>query len=265
MTTIIDILKNTPKTNCGKCGYPTCMAFAASVASGSGNIDRCPFIPERYKRDHKASSNTDGSHEPDIALLRELKAKVGRIDLHSRIEDLGGEISREGMTLYYLGRKIIISPNRINDPTGGELDPRDQILLYNYLFFGGKGELTGLWVGLESFPNSISKVMTLKRYTEDKLAGEFKETPERLKDACLRLGGIVPKECFADLCVTIPVLPKVPIRIHFWDAEPAEGFPAKAKVLFDKRALDFLDIESLIFAAERMAETLVNESSDTDE
>ncbi len=261
MATVIDILKNTPKTNCGKCSYPTCMAFAASVASGSADIDRCPFILEKDKRDHKASINPDESLEPDIALLRELRAKVRKLDLRSCIKGLGGEPSGGSMMLYYLGRRIVISPDQINDPTGKELDPRDQILLYNYLFFGGKGELTGTWVGLESFPNSISKVVTLKRYTEEKLAAEFERAPEGLKEACLKLGGTFPKQCLADLCVIIPVLPRVPIRIHFWAADPEEGFPAEVKVLFDKRALDFLDIESLIFAAERMTETLISEVS----
>jgi len=61
-------------------------------------------------------------------------------------------------------------------------------------------------------------------------------------------------ECHADFCLVVPVLPKVPIQVHFWDADHEDGFPAGVKVLFDRNALQFLDIESLIFAAERMTE-----------
>ena len=44
MTTVFDILKETKKDNCGKCGFPTCLAFAAAVHSGSARKSLCPFI-----------------------------------------------------------------------------------------------------------------------------------------------------------------------------------------------------------------------------
>ncbi len=41
---IIDILKILPKTNCRKCGYLSCMAFAAAVMKGKSGIDKCPDL-----------------------------------------------------------------------------------------------------------------------------------------------------------------------------------------------------------------------------
>lgn len=41
---IIDILKILPKTNCRKCGYLTCMAFAAAIMKGKSGIDKCPGL-----------------------------------------------------------------------------------------------------------------------------------------------------------------------------------------------------------------------------
>jgi len=49
----------------------------------------------------------------------------------------------------------------------------------------------------------------------------------------------------------------VPQFLLFWEEEPEDGFAAKAKVLFDHHVLDFLDLESLVFSAERFAERLV--------
>ena len=40
----LDIFKLLPKTNCKKCGNPTCMAFAMKVAQGGITIDKCPDI-----------------------------------------------------------------------------------------------------------------------------------------------------------------------------------------------------------------------------
>jgi len=55
----------------------------------------------------------------------------------------------------------------------------------------------------------------------------------------------------------VPVLPMVPQYLLFWEEEPEDGFAPKAKVLFDRHVLDFLDLESLVFSAERYAEKLV--------
>ena len=39
---VIEILKRLPKTNCGECGAPTCMVFAARVAEGAKGAEDCP-------------------------------------------------------------------------------------------------------------------------------------------------------------------------------------------------------------------------------
>lgn len=41
---ITDILKILPKTNCQKCGYLTCMAFAAAIIKGKAAADKCPGL-----------------------------------------------------------------------------------------------------------------------------------------------------------------------------------------------------------------------------
>lgn len=47
---LIEILKYLPKTNCGKCGDPTCMVFAARVTEGVKASDQCTDIEEAEKR-----------------------------------------------------------------------------------------------------------------------------------------------------------------------------------------------------------------------
>lgn len=249
------IVKQTPMNNCGECGYPACMAFGVAVATGGASTSQCPYIKSREGENIK--TRTDDS---ETALLKELRSKTEKISLADRADDLGARVlnvdGEEMLELFYLGSKVRINSRHILIDPGREIEPRDQILLYNYIFFWGKGKLSGKWVGLESFPDSISKVVTLKKYTEDKLAAEFESQPDRLRSEAEAIGGTINRECHADLCLTIPVLPRVPMQIHFWDGEPEEGFSASVKVLFDKRAIEFLDIESLIFAAERMAEIL---------
>ncbi|GAB4341548.1 MAG: acetyl-CoA decarbonylase/synthase complex subunit gamma [Desulfobulbaceae bacterium] len=46
----IQILKMLPKTNCGDCGIPTCLAFAMKVAAGQAEIEQCPHVSEEAKQ-----------------------------------------------------------------------------------------------------------------------------------------------------------------------------------------------------------------------
>ncbi len=41
---VIDILRLLPRTNCGKCGLPTCMVFAAQAGEGGRRAGDCPAL-----------------------------------------------------------------------------------------------------------------------------------------------------------------------------------------------------------------------------
>ncbi len=45
----IEIFKLLPKTNCGDCGVPTCLAFAMSLAAGKSELSKCPHITDEVK------------------------------------------------------------------------------------------------------------------------------------------------------------------------------------------------------------------------
>lgn len=42
----IQIFKLLPKTNCGECKYPTCLAFAMALASGKAELDACEHVSD---------------------------------------------------------------------------------------------------------------------------------------------------------------------------------------------------------------------------
>ena len=45
----IQIFKLLPKTNCGDCGVPTCLAFAMNLAAGKAELVACPHVSEEAK------------------------------------------------------------------------------------------------------------------------------------------------------------------------------------------------------------------------
>ena len=46
----VQIFKLLPKTNCKKCGFPTCLAFAMKLAQGQVEIQKCPDVSEESKK-----------------------------------------------------------------------------------------------------------------------------------------------------------------------------------------------------------------------
>ncbi len=45
----IEIFKLLPKTNCGECGVPTCLAFAMNLAAGKAELVACPYVSDEAK------------------------------------------------------------------------------------------------------------------------------------------------------------------------------------------------------------------------
>lgn len=46
----VEIFKLLPKTNCKKCGFPTCLAFAMKLAQRQASLDACPDVSEEAKK-----------------------------------------------------------------------------------------------------------------------------------------------------------------------------------------------------------------------
>jgi len=265
----LDFIKFTPKSNCGACNHPTCLAFAVAVTLGGADPAGCPYLdPDALKTLRQSQSGggglekvSQGQDERDLALVARLKAKIRNMDFGMAAPLLGASWnpgSPDQLGFMYLGRQVTLGKERLQMDGDCPADPRDQILLYNYIFSGGGDPPLHDWVGMESLPNSISKVRTLATYCEEPLARTFSGRARRLEEICRQLGsGDEPGEQSATVAAVIPVLPRIPQYILFWDEEPEEGFASRVKVLFDRKVLDYLDIESLVFSAERMAERMM--------
>src|SRR3972149_3149184 len=61
--TALDIYKILPKTNCGECGVPTCLAFAMQLATKKAPIAACPYASD------DAKATLAGAAAPPIRLV----------------------------------------------------------------------------------------------------------------------------------------------------------------------------------------------------
>lgn len=59
----LEIYKHLPKTNCGECGVPTCLAFAMKLAQKQTSLDKCPHVTDQAK------AALEGASAPPIKLV----------------------------------------------------------------------------------------------------------------------------------------------------------------------------------------------------
>jgi acetyl-CoA decarbonylase/synthase complex subunit gamma len=103
----IQIFKLLPKTNCGECGVPTCLAFAMNLAAAKAELDSCPYVSEEAKE-----KLSEASAPP----IRQVAIGAG-----VRAFKIGGE------TVMFRHEKTFYNPTGIaalvkSDMDGGALD-----------------------------------------------------------------------------------------------------------------------------------------------
>ena len=119
----VEIFKLLPKTNCKKCGFPTCLAFAMKLAQRQASLDLCPDVSEEARQKLGEASAppvrpiTFGTGDKAVKMGEEtvlfrhdkrfvnpcafaLEIKDTGDDINSRIEEvINSEIERVGQNL----------------------------------------------------------------------------------------------------------------------------------------------------------------------
>lgn len=101
----IQIYKLLPKTNCGECGVPTCLAFAMSLAAAKAELAACPYVSEEAK-----TELADASAPP---------IRVVEIGTGERKLKIGGE------TVLFRHEKTFINPTGIAVLVTDEMSDED--------------------------------------------------------------------------------------------------------------------------------------------
>lgn len=263
--TVLGLLKNLPRTNCGECGQATCLAFATAVIKEGEDLGRCPYLPDAAQDlagEIMAQQQAGvGRRRESLSIaLEALEAKVAPLDFAALAQGLGAKFGEEEgrpyLTLPYFGAELQVFKDEIRYPPGVEANPWDAILIYNYLASRGSRLPTGRWITFHSLPNSVSKAKTLARL-EKEVAAHFAGRSALLQEkAAYFQGEAAHTSGDADLQLVFRPLPRVPILLLFWDAEAEEDFPAQAHLLFDGNVSDYLDLESLLFLVEQLLDRL---------
>lgn len=103
--------------------------------------------------------------------------------------------------------------------------------------------LSGEWQTIGNFAvgSSPGTGMFTKKY-----AKQFRNSAEKLKAACKKLGGIMQKPMArADVTCLIPVTSFFPVLLQFWDGD--EEFDPELVLLWDKNSNQFLHFETMFY------------------
>lgn len=264
----LDIYKVTPKTNCGECGHPTCLAFATQAVVGEVPLTDCPHLDDEVRRgleDRLARQLDQGigrkreSFEKTLEFLRESLTPWLSFE---NAAALGASWTSEAdgkpsLQFSYLDDEVVVFEDDVHSAKGRALSPWEKIFLYNYVI-GGAVEPSGRWVGMESLPNSVSKIKSLRAHCEEPLAKAFPQDLELLRRCVAPLFEELTSDMgHAGWAGECRLLPKVRLRLLWWPGDEEEGFAPRVKFLFDARVLETLDLESLLFACEQITERIL--------
>lgn len=269
---VVDLYKDVlPKTNCRECGFPTCLAFASMVVSEKHPLNGCPHISadvlETSEKELEVQYAEGKWLKRDLAedALNWARTRAASMKLEDLPGRIGGELVSSGsgaaLKLPYFSSHVVISGSTIAHEDGTELTRWEQVFLLNHLAQGGASEPAGRWKGFVEFPNTVSKVKSMKEQVEVPLIEMFTGRIEALESAAVSIGGqpVNGLNESAGLAIRFLPLPKVPVMLMFWDGTQDDGFGAEVKLMFDETVTDHLDIESIIFLSERIRQLLCGE------
>ena len=115
----IQILKLLPRTNCGDCGVPTCLAFAMQLAQGKTELAKCPHVSEEGKAALSEASAPpirtvalgSGGNRPQIGgetvLFRHEKTFVNKTGLGVLIDEGMSDEEINARIAHFNGARII--------------------------------------------------------------------------------------------------------------------------------------------------------------
>ncbi|BCS95643.1 hypothetical protein DSLASN_12750 [Desulfoluna limicola] len=198
---------------------------------------------------------------PEDALFDEkaggLLTKLKGVDLASRANALGGTWAGESLTLSLFGRPHRITREVIRDHEGNPATPAVTVLLCRYIL-SRPSELPPAspeWVTLRDIKGAGVLTSVFTDNTRKIIETAFTGHPDSLAAASATLGGGVESHRGYDLSIRFLALPRIPVLIHFNDAEV--GMPAQCAILFDRSAQDCLDLECLSIIVTYLAGNLI--------
>jgi hypothetical protein len=237
----LEIYRILPKTNCGQCFLPSCLAFSAAVISGAKKLADCPFIRDVAT----LVTPTVVTTEPYAIMrgeeLKRLQARVAEMDLAALADRVGGRMVGDKLAVACLGKDFLVDGDgrvisECHTHTGLTIP------LLSYLVHSRGDDPTGNWVAFRELKNGPPMSALFEQRGEKRLQGLADSHTDLFDDLVNMFSGTRGEKNFAsDISVVLYPLPKLPVLICYW--KPEEDLGSKLAIFFDATADRHLAVE----------------------
>jgi len=240
----MELYKLLDRSDCRKCGKPTCLAFAVAVIQGQKRLDECPALDatiiEHYGGNVLKQLPFD---EQQFESIEEWKQKMPAIDLASAAKRLGAEFRDSRLTIKCLGKDFSVD-TKGNIITEIHVNAWIAVPVLNYIVAGEGRPPAGKWVPFRELKGGKSWYQLFERRCEKPLK-MVADTYTDLFEDMIRLfnGRQVENHYSSDISLVLHPLPKIPILISYW--KPDGGLQSDLTIFFDATADKNLNIENI--------------------
>ena len=248
LTNPLEILKLLDKSNCRKCGMPTCLAFSAAVFKGQKQLHECPHLDQEILRKYAGGiAGQDSIEQKRDELMEQLKKEVASIDLAAAARRLGETLSQGKLTIPILGKDFRVDTQG-NITTDIHVNPWIAIPVFNYILYSAGIPVSGKWVPFRELEGGKTWYRLFGQRCEKPLK-KVADTYTDLFEDMIRLfqGRQVENHYASDISLVLHPLPKVPILICYW--KPDDGLESDLNIFFDSTAEKNLNIDAIYMLA----------------
>jgi hypothetical protein len=240
----MDLFKGLPRTNCGDCRVPTCLAFAAAVFRGEKRIEDCPHLDggliERFNGERPYRTTME--QEFDQA-LEPVRRELAKVDFSTAAERLRASHSEKGLTIKCLGKDFTVDPQG-TVTSACHIHSWVMMPLINYVIHCEGKPLSGNWVPFRELKHGAERSPLFVRRCE----GTLKQVADRHTDLFEDMIDIfnaepAPNAFDSDIAVVLYPLPRIPMLICYW--RPDEGMESQLNIFYDDSADHNLPIQAL--------------------
>ncbi|MFO8058968.1 MAG: DUF3786 domain-containing protein [bacterium] len=246
----LDVVKQTDRSNCGKCGLKNCMAFAALVVQGQKDPRACPCLDEDFiaKIEEQAGKRQAEREDQRRELIEPLKQEMQKLDLEEAAERAGGWFEDGRVKLHVFGRIFEL------DHEGGlhsqcHVNEWVHLPLLLYVIYGQGKELSGKWLPFRELKGSQSWKQFFEYRGERVFQQMARQTPELFLDILDLFGTEMHEDGPpADHRYLLYPFPKVPLLFCYTAAEGK--FESYVNLFFDKSIEENLRVDATYYLAQ---------------
>ncbi|MEW6595075.1 MAG: DUF3786 domain-containing protein [Thermodesulfobacteriota bacterium] len=241
--TALTVYKILPRTNCGKCQLPSCLAFAGAIVGGSRKLTECPDLDQAVAADFAAKHQQPGPKEENQAeFLDKLQRKMAGIDLAAVAPLIGATVRDETIVINSLGKDFVLDQQG-NMTSECHIIPWVLAPLLSCITHETHAEISGHWISFREIPGGIEWQGLFTRRCEEPLRLLADANPDLLTDLIALFKGKTIEWYEADIALILYPLPKVPVLICYQGQEG--DLQSKLTMFFDASCKTNLHTKSI--------------------